>query len=123
MLKKKDVTEADEVVTLRDYRRPGKPRVVYVKEIMGQGAMHDNIILPEEPCGYAGGRANVDLGNIPIFLTANEVRDGGIHNLCCITPDTKETTRCYYREPVVRRLAEDSEIDLPCMDAAEKKTQ
>ncbi len=111
VLKKKDISQADEVVTVKDYRRPGKPRVVYVKEIMGQGAMHDNIILPEEPCGYAGGRANVDLGNIPIFLTANEVRDGGIHNLCCITPDTKETTRCYYREPVVQRLAEDEEID------------
>lgn len=111
VLKKKDISEADDVQDIKEYRRPGKPRVVYVKEIMGQGAMHDNIVLPDEPCGYAGGRANVDLGNIPVFLTTNEVRDGGIHNLCCITPNTKETTRCYYREPIVRRLAEDDEID------------
>ena len=38
-----------------DVRRKGSPRVVLVKEIMGQGAMHDNIICPTEPCGVAGG--------------------------------------------------------------------
>ena len=32
-----------------DVRRPGNPRVVLVKEIMGQGAMHDNVICPTEP--------------------------------------------------------------------------
>ena len=95
-----------------DIRRPGLPRVVLVKEIMGQGAMHDNILLPNEPAGVSGGQKNVDLGNVPVLLSANEVRDGGIHALTCIGPATKETTRHYFREPLVRALAEDDEIDL-----------
>lgn len=95
-----------------DIRRPGLPRVVLVKEIMGQGAMHDNILLPNEPAGVTGGQKNVDLGNVPVMLSANEVRDGGIHALTCIGPATKETTRHYFREPLVRALAEDDEIGL-----------
>ena len=43
-----------------DVRRVGNPRVVLVKEIMGQGAMHDNVICPTEPCGIQGGQKNVD---------------------------------------------------------------
>jgi D-proline reductase (dithiol) PrdA len=95
-----------------DIRRPGLPRVVLVKEIMGQGAMHDNILLPNEPAGVTGGQKNVDLGNVPVMLSANEVRDGGIHALTCIGPATKETTRHYFREPLVHILATDDEIDL-----------
>ena len=41
---------------LKSIRRPGKKKVVIVKEIMGQGAMHDNFILPVEPVGIHGGR-------------------------------------------------------------------
>ena len=74
--------------------------------------MHDNLILPDEPCGFIGGRPNVDLGNVPVFLRTNEVRDGGIHALTCITPDTKETSLCYWREPIIKRLAEDPELNL-----------
>lgn len=111
VLKNVDPSLSYNTMTLDDVRHPGKPRVVYVKEIMGQGAMHDNLILPTEPCGYLGGRPNVDLGNVPVFLRTNEVRDGGIHALTCITPDTKETTRLYWREPVLKLLSEDPEID------------
>lgn len=95
-----------------DVRRVGNPRVVLVKEIMGQGAMHDNIICPIEPCGVAGGQKNVDCGNVPIILTPNQVRDGSIHALTCIGPATKEMTRHYIREPLVEGLAADSELDL-----------
>ena len=95
-----------------DIRRPSLPRVALVKEIMGQGAMHDNILLPNEPAGVTGGQKNVDLGNVPVMLSANEVRDGGIHALTCIGPATKETTRHYFREPLVHTLATDDEIDL-----------
>lgn len=95
-----------------DLRRKGNPRVVLVKEIMGQGAMHDNILCPAEPCGVAGGQKNVDLGNVPIMLTPNQVRDGSIHALTCIGPATKEMTRHYIREPLVEGLAEDDELDL-----------
>ena len=95
-----------------DVRRPGNPRVVLVKEIMGQGAMHDNVICPTEPCGILGGQKNVDCGNVPIILTPNQVRDGSIHALTCIGPATKEMTRHYIREPLVEGLASDSEMDL-----------
>ncbi|HHW95257.1 MAG TPA: D-proline reductase (dithiol) proprotein PrdA [Mogibacterium sp.] len=95
-----------------DIRRVGNPRVVLVKEIMGQGAMHDNILCPVEPCGVAGGAKNVDLGNVPILLTPNQVRDGSIHALTCIGPATKEMTRHYIREPLVEGLAADEELDL-----------
>jgi D-proline reductase (dithiol) PrdA len=103
-------TESRETV-YRHIRRRGLPRVVLVQEIMGQGAMHDNILLPNEPAGVTGGQKNVDLGNVPVMLSANEVRDGGIHALTCIGPATKETTRHYFREPLVHALATDDEID------------
>ena len=95
-----------------DVRREGNPRVVLVKEIMGQGAMHDNVICPTEPCGIKGGQKNVDCGNVPIMLTPNQVRDGSIHALTCIGPATKEMTRHYIREPLVEALAADSQLDL-----------
>ena len=95
-----------------DLRRKGNPRGVLVKEIMGQGAMHDNVLCPNEPCGVMGGQKNVDLGNVPIVLTPNQVRDGSIHALTCIGPATKEMTRHYIREPLVEGLAKDDELDL-----------
>ena len=109
-LRELDKEKAAEKQVLDDIKHIGKPRVLYVKEIMGKGAMHDNLILPEEPCGYVGARPNVDLGNVPVFLRVNEVRDGGIHALTCITPDTKETTRLYFREPIIDLLAHDPQI-------------
>jgi D-proline reductase (dithiol) PrdA len=111
VLKTTDVS-ASSVKTYHDTRRYGLPRVCLIKEIMGQGAMHDNILLPNEPAGVTGGQKNVDLGNVPVMLTANEVRDGGIHALTCIGPATKETTRHYFREPLVHALATDDELDL-----------
>lgn len=110
-LKKLDVADAKSVETLEETRRKGRPKVVLVKEIMGQGAMHDNVMLPTEPAGVYGGRQNVDLGNIPIAMSVNEVRDGGIHALACIGPATKEVTRHYFREPLVEGLAADEELD------------
>lgn len=95
-----------------EIRNTGKPRVVLVKEIMGQGAMHDNVIYPDEPAGVAGGRMNVDLGNVPVIMTPNVVIDGGIHALCCIGPGSKEMTRHYFREPIMHRLINDDELEL-----------
>ena len=98
--------------TFEDVRRQGRPRVVLVKEIMGQGAMHDNLIMPSEPCGVRGGQKNVDMGNVPVVLSPNEVLDGGIHALACIGPATKEITRHFFREPLVEALQVDEELDL-----------
>lgn len=94
------------------YRRPGKKKVVIVKEIMGQGAMHDNLILPIEPVGVLGGKPNVDLGNVPVMLSPLEVLDGGIHALTCIGPASKECSRHYFREPLVIEAMNDENIDL-----------
>ena len=90
VLKEKDASTAAAEREYLDVERQGALRILLVKEIMGQGAMHDNLILPDEPCGFLGGRPNVDLGNVPVLLRPNEVLDGGIHALTCITPDTKE---------------------------------
>lgn len=93
-------------------RRPGHKKVVIVKEIMGQGAMHDNLILPVEPVGTLGAKPNVDLGNLPVVLSPLEVIDGGIHALTCIGPASKETSRHYFREPLVLEALADEDIDL-----------
>ena len=97
---------------LKSIRRPGKKKVVIVKEIMGQGAMHDNFILPVEPVGILGARANVDLGNVPICVSPLEVLDGCIHALTCIGPASKEMSRHYWREPLVLEALHDEEVDL-----------
>lgn len=103
------VVEEEEIV---QYRRPGKPKVLIVKEIMGQGAMHDNLILPVEPVGTLGAKPNVDLGNLPVLLNPLELVDGGIHALTCIGPASKEMSRHYWREPLVHAAMHDEEIDL-----------
>ncbi len=112
VLKKADESLVVETEELVQYRRPGKKKVVVIKEIMGQGAMHDNIILPTEPSGVMGGRPNVDLGNLPVLLSPLEVLDGGVHALTCIGPASKECSRHYYREPLVIEAMNDPEIDL-----------
>jgi D-proline reductase (dithiol) PrdA len=94
------------------FRHPGKKKVVIVKEIMGQGAMHDNFILPVEPVGVLGARPNVELGNVPVMCSPLEVLDGCIHALTCIGPASKEMSRHYWREPVVLEALNDPEIDL-----------
>lgn len=103
------VSGSEEIV---QKRRFGNKRVLIVKEIMGQGAMHDNLIMPVEPVGTLGAKPNVDLGNLPIMLAPTEVLDGGIHALTCIGPASKETSRHYWREPLVKEAMEDPEIDL-----------
>ncbi len=98
--------------TFNQYRRPGKKKVVIVKEIMGQGAMHDNLILPVEPVGVLGAKPNVDLGNVPVMVSPLEVLDGCIHALTCIGPASKEMSRHYWREPLVLETLMDEEVDL-----------
>lgn len=105
----------DLVIKTEEYvqkRRPNKKKIVIVKEIMGQGAMHDNYILPQEPVGVLGAKANVDLGNVPIVVSPLQVLDGCIHALTCIGPASKETSRHYFREPLVLEAMMDEELDL-----------
>jgi D-proline reductase (dithiol) PrdA len=92
-------------------RRPGQKRVVVVKEIMGQGAMHDNLLMPREPVGISGAQACFDLGNVPIVVSPLHVLDGCIHALTCVGPASKETSRHYWREPLVLEMLQDAEVD------------
>ena len=98
--------------TFEQVRRPDKKKVVIVKEIMGQDAMHDNLILPIEPVGVLGAKPNVDLGNVPIMVSPLELLDGCIHALTCIGPASKEMSRHYWREPLVLEVLHDEELDL-----------
>lgn len=93
-------------------RKSGRKKVVIIKEIMGQGAMHDNYIMPTEPVGTIGAKANVDLGNVPVVTSPLQVLDGCIHALTCIGPASKETSRHYFRESLVLEAMNDDEIDL-----------
>ncbi|MGO5052442.1 D-proline reductase (dithiol) proprotein PrdA [Lachnospiraceae bacterium LCP25S3_G4] len=111
-LKELDDSQVAETQELKQVRRPGKKKVVIVKEIMGQGAMHDNFILPVEPVGVLGARPNVDLGNVPVVVSPLEVLDGCIHALTCIGPASKEMSRHYWREPLVLEALHDEEVDL-----------
>ncbi len=112
VMKKLDDSLVTEIQELKQVRRPHKKKVVIVKEIMGQGAMHDNFILPVEPVGVLGARANVDLGNVPVCVSPLEVLDGCIHALTCIGPASKEMSRHYWREPLVLEALHDEEVDL-----------
>lgn len=111
-LKKLDDELIVDSETFEQVRRPGKKKVVIVKEIMGQGAMHDNLILPMEPVGVLGAKPNVDLGNVPVMVSPLEVLDGCIHALTCIGPASKEMSRHYWREPLVLEALHDEEVDL-----------
>ncbi|MCQ2567648.1 MAG: D-proline reductase (dithiol) proprotein PrdA [Mogibacterium sp.] len=112
MKKQLDDEKADDTEVLKQVRRPGKKKIVIVKEIMGQGAMHDNYLFPMEPVGTLGARPNVDLGNVPVAASPLEVLDGCIHALTCIGPASKEMSRHYWREPLVYAALHDEEVDL-----------
>ena len=110
----KDLEESaiERVDEFEHVRHPGKHKVLIIKEIMGQGAMHDNYIWPTEPVGTEGAKANVDLGNVPVIVNPLQVLDGVIHALTCIGPASKETSRHYFREPLVLKALEDPDYDV-----------
>lgn len=114
---RKTLKEADESLVshsekLLQRRRPGKKKVAIVKEIMGQGAMHDNLIMPVEPVGILGSKSIMDLGNVPIVVSPLQMLDGCVHALTCVGPASKETSRHYWREPLVIEIMNDEELDL-----------
>ena len=64
-----------------DKVRPGKKRVVIIRQVAGQGAMYDTWMFPDEPSGVEGGRSIIDMGNMPVMITPNEYRDGIIRSM------------------------------------------
>ena len=66
--------------------------------------------MPAEPVGVLGAKANVDLGNVPMVVSPLQVLDGGIHALTCVGPASKETSRHYWREPLILDIMRDGRI-------------
>lgn len=64
-----------------DVVRPGKKRVLIVKQVAGQGAMYDTSLFAKEPSGTEGGHSIIDMGNMPVLVTPNEYRDGIIRSM------------------------------------------
>lgn len=64
-----------------DIVRPGKKRVLIIKQVAGQGAMYDTHLFGNEPSGVEGGRSIIDMGNMPVLVTPNEYRDGIIRSM------------------------------------------
>lgn len=81
VLKEKEAKEASRVQRFVDRPYRGQKKVVYVKQVAGQGAMYDTLVYPNEPCGFQGGEKIIDLGNMPMFLSPNEMRDGALRAL------------------------------------------
>jgi len=81
VLKEMDGREATESHEYFDIIRVGKPKVVIIKQIAGQGAMYDNQLFSDEPSGFSGGRSIIDMGNMPVILSPNEYRDGALRSM------------------------------------------
>lgn len=64
-----------------DVVRPGKKRVLIIKQVAGQGAMYDTSLFAKEPSGTEGGHSIIDMGNMPVIVTPNEYRDGIIRSM------------------------------------------
>lgn len=80
-LKAKNGREATEIHEYFDKIRPGKKKIVIIKQIAGQGAMYDNKLFTSEPSGFDGGKSIIDMGNVPVILSPNEYRDGALRSL------------------------------------------
>lgn len=80
-LKMLEGKEAFETHVYEDKTNPGKPKVALVKQVAGQGAMYDMLLYPNEPSGFKGGCSIIDMNNMPVFLSANEYRDGAIRSM------------------------------------------
>ncbi len=80
VLKQTDGRVATESHEYFDTIRPGKTKVVLIKQIAGQGAMYDNQLFMPEPSGF-GGLSIIDMNNMPVLLSPNEYRDGAIRAL------------------------------------------
>lgn len=80
-MKKFKGDECTERHEYHDVVRPGKKRVLIIKQVAGQGAMYDTHLFAKEPSGVEGGRSIIDMGNMPVLVTPNEYRDGIIRSM------------------------------------------
>ncbi len=80
VLKTVDGTQATENHEYYDQIKPGKTKIVLIKQVAGQGAMYDNLLFPTDPGGFDG-LSIIDMANMPVILSPNEYRDGAIRAL------------------------------------------
>lgn len=78
VLKGIDATKCSESHVFHEKNNKTGKKVVMIKQIGGQGAMHDNLILPKEPSGVEDAQSIIDLNNMPVVISPNEYRDGAI---------------------------------------------
>ena len=64
-----------------DIERPGRKKIVIIRQVAGQGAMYDMYLFPDEPSGAIGGKSIIDMGNMPVVVTPNEYRDGILRSM------------------------------------------
>lgn len=81
-LKKFNGNKCTERHEFHDKVRPGKKKVVIIKQVAGQGAMYDTQMFSHEPSAMEGGRSIIDMGNVPVIVSPNEYRDGAIRCMC-----------------------------------------
>ncbi len=81
VLKEKDSKDCSENHVFEEKNNKKGKKVVLIKQISGQGAMENNIILPDEPSGVLGGLSIMDIENMPLVISPNEYRDGAIRAL------------------------------------------
>lgn len=77
-LKDLDPNQYDEKHVFVDAYDNNKKKIAIVKLLAGQGAMQDNLVLPDEPSGFKGGKSIIDLDHRPVIISPNEYRDGAI---------------------------------------------
>ena len=80
-LKKFNGNQCTEKHVYHDVVRPGKKRVLIIKQVAGQGAMYDTHMFSKEPSCSIGSKSIIDMGNVPIIVTPNEYRDGIIRSM------------------------------------------
>lgn len=68
----------NEVHEYFDKIKPGRKKVVIIKQVSGLGCMYDTGVFPIEPGGFMGCKSIMDLGNMPMVLSPNQYRDGAI---------------------------------------------
>lgn len=81
VLKKMDGKNCDERYEYYDKIKPGKKKVVIVKQVAGQGCMYDTHLFGQQPGGFDNGRSIIDMGNMPVVVSPNEYRDGVLRAL------------------------------------------
>ena len=80
-LKKFNGNQCTEKHVYNDIVRPGKKRVLIIKQVAGQGAMYDTHMFPKDPSSSIGTKSIIDMGNMPVIITPNEYRDGIIRSM------------------------------------------